>query len=76
MKLETFTLVSNHGSRCRFYLTSRRVDGRPYLVGGMAAAYVANVTTGECVGVEGCAGQTLWLVPNALKRLRKLTRVT
>ena len=45
---------------------------RPYLGTMGAGAYVADISTGICNGVEGTRNYTLQLVPNALKRLRDI----
>jgi hypothetical protein len=72
-ELHYFTLVSKTGYRTKF-LWCRHVDryDGPYLVNDAAAPYVVDLKTGICRGVEGCSGQTLFIVPNAFKRLRKL----
>lgn len=44
-------------------------DGRAYMTTVGCAAYLADPLTGRCDGVEGSVGQTLALVPNALRRL-------
>ena len=72
--MRSFTAIGSTGSRFALLLTSERRGGKPYLVTTGAAAYVADVLSGVCVGVDGSVGQTVTLVPDARRRLAAIVR--
>ena len=49
-------------------------DGRAYMTTQGAGAYLVD-TQGVCEGVEGTAGYTLQLVPNAVRRFRRAMKL-
>ena len=69
-RLHTFTI---EGSSGRFRVTwCGYQEGRPYLVTSGCGAYLVDLSSGVCDGVEGLSGKRVRLVPGSLRRLRRL----